>query len=119
VIFILTDDPGWVDAKFAGHPHVKPPNLDRLAKEGNWPHQFYIAATVCSNNRDVVKTLAARALAWNKTLPASPVRQKFIGGGQSKGAIKSASGKPGKLTTVQRSSTAGTGIKTNSSRRAN
>ncbi|MFM2132341.1 MAG: Arylsulfatase, partial [Verrucomicrobiota bacterium] len=30
VIFILTDDQGWGDAKFAGHPYVKTPNLDRL-----------------------------------------------------------------------------------------
>ena len=36
VIFILTDDQGWGDAKFAGHPYVKTPNLDRLAKEGTW-----------------------------------------------------------------------------------
>jgi hypothetical protein len=31
VIFILTDDQGWGDAHFAGHPYVKTPNLDRLA----------------------------------------------------------------------------------------
>ena len=36
VIFILTDDQGWGDAKFAGHPYVKTSNLDRLAKEGTW-----------------------------------------------------------------------------------
>ncbi|MEY2822139.1 MAG: Arylsulfatase, partial [Verrucomicrobiota bacterium] len=36
VIFILTDDQGWGDAKFAGHPYVKTPNLDRLVKEGTW-----------------------------------------------------------------------------------
>ena len=34
VIFILTDDQGWNDAHFAGHPYVKTPNLDRLAEEG-------------------------------------------------------------------------------------
>ena len=51
VIFILTDDQGWGDAKFAGHPYVKTPNLDRLAKEGTWLRQFYVAATVCSPSR--------------------------------------------------------------------
>lgn len=51
VIFLLTDDQGWNDAHFAGHPYVKTPNLDRLASEGTWFKQFYVAATVCSPSR--------------------------------------------------------------------
>ncbi len=51
VIFILTDDQGWADAKFAGHPYVQTPNLDRLSREGTWFKQFYVAATVCSPSR--------------------------------------------------------------------
>jgi N-acetylgalactosamine-6-sulfatase len=50
-IFILTDDQGWADAHFAGHPYVKTPNLDRLASQGTWFKQFYVAATVCSPSR--------------------------------------------------------------------
>lgn len=56
VIFILTDDQGWGDAKFAGHPYAKTPNLDRLAKEGTWLRQFYVAATVCSPSRTAFMT---------------------------------------------------------------
>ncbi|MBI5683848.1 MAG: sulfatase-like hydrolase/transferase [Verrucomicrobia bacterium] len=51
VIFILTDDQGWADAKFAGHPYVKTPNLDRFASQSTWFKQFYVAATVCSPSR--------------------------------------------------------------------
>jgi N-acetylgalactosamine-6-sulfatase len=51
VIFILTDDQGWNDAHFAGHPYVKTPNLDKLAAEGTWLRQFYVASTVCSPSR--------------------------------------------------------------------
>ena len=51
VIFILTDDQGWGDAHFAGHPYVKTPNLDRLASQSTWFKQFYVAATVCSPSR--------------------------------------------------------------------
>ena len=51
VIFILTDDQGWADARFAGHPYAKTPNLDRLASQGTWFRQFYVAATVCSPSR--------------------------------------------------------------------
>ncbi len=51
IIFILTDDQGWADAKFAGHPYVITPNLDRLASQATWFRQFYVAATVCSPSR--------------------------------------------------------------------
>ncbi len=51
VIFLLTDDQGWGDAHFAGHPYVKTPNLDRIAEEGTWFRQFYVAAAVCSPSR--------------------------------------------------------------------
>lgn len=51
VIFILTDDQGWADAHFAGHPYVKTPNLDRFASQSTWFRQFYVAATVCSPSR--------------------------------------------------------------------
>jgi arylsulfatase A-like enzyme len=56
VIFILTDDQGWNDAWFAGHPYVKTPNLDRFAAQSNWLRQFYVAATVCSPSRSAFLT---------------------------------------------------------------
>ncbi len=56
VIFILTDDQGWGDAAFAGHPYVKTPNLDRFAAQGTWLRQFYVAATVCSPSRAAFMT---------------------------------------------------------------
>lgn len=51
VIFILTDDQGWNDARFAGHPYVKTPNLDKFASQSTWLRQFYVASTVCSPSR--------------------------------------------------------------------
>ncbi len=56
VIFILTDDQGWNDARFAGHPYVKTPNLDKFASQGTWLRQFYVAATVCSPSRTAFMT---------------------------------------------------------------
>lgn len=56
VIFILTDDQGWGDAGFAGHPFAKTPHLDRLAREGTWFRQFYVAGTVCSPSRAAFMT---------------------------------------------------------------
>lgn len=56
VIFILTDDQGWNDAHFAGHPYVKTPNLDKFASQSTWIRQFYVAATVCSPSRAAFMT---------------------------------------------------------------
>jgi hypothetical protein len=36
---------------------------------------------VAAENPEVVKELTAKALAWAKTLPASPARDKFVAGG--------------------------------------
>jgi arylsulfatase A-like enzyme len=49
IIFILTDDQGWGDARFA-------PNLDKFASQATWLRQFYVAATVCSPSRTAFMT---------------------------------------------------------------
>ena len=56
IIFILTDDQGWGDAKRFGHPYLKTPNIDRLADSGTWFKQFYVANPVCSPSRTAFMT---------------------------------------------------------------
>jgi len=56
VIFILTDDQGWGDAHFAGHPYVKTPNLDKFASQSTWFKQFYVSSPVCSPSRTAFMT---------------------------------------------------------------
>ncbi len=51
VIFILADDLGWEDLGCYGHPNIKTPNLDKLAKGGTLFTQFYVNASVCSPSR--------------------------------------------------------------------
>ena len=51
VIFILADDLGWGDLGCYGHPQIKTPNLDRLAREGTLFTQFYVSGSVCSPSR--------------------------------------------------------------------
>ena len=34
IVFLFTDDQGWGDLGCYGHPYLKTPNLDRLAKDG-------------------------------------------------------------------------------------
>jgi arylsulfatase A-like enzyme len=50
-VFILADDLGWGDLGCYGHPHIKTPNLDRLARRGTQFSQFYVNASVCSPSR--------------------------------------------------------------------
>ena len=56
IIFFFTDDQGWGDLAIVGHPYLKTPNLDRLAKEGTRFDQFYSAASVCSPSRTAFMT---------------------------------------------------------------
>jgi arylsulfatase A-like enzyme len=51
VIFILADDLGWGDLGCYGHPSIKTPNLDRIAKEGTLFTNFYVNGSVCSPSR--------------------------------------------------------------------
>ena len=47
VVFLLSDDQGWLDYGFMGHPHVQTPNLDRLASEGLLYERGYVTAPLC------------------------------------------------------------------------
>jgi arylsulfatase A len=51
VVVILCDDLGYGDLGCFGHPHIKTPNLDRLAKSGLRLTDCYSAAPVCSSSR--------------------------------------------------------------------
>ncbi len=51
LVIILVDDLGWGDLGCYGHPQIRTPALDRLAREGTRFTQFYAAATVCTPSR--------------------------------------------------------------------
>jgi arylsulfatase A-like enzyme len=56
VIFIFADDLGWGDLGCYGHPHLKTPNLDRMAASGILFTSFYVANPVCSPSRTAIMT---------------------------------------------------------------
>lgn len=56
IIVIMADDLGWGDLCCYGHPTIKTPNLDRLAKEGTLFTQFYCNAAICSPTRAAMMT---------------------------------------------------------------
>ena len=56
VIVIFCDDLGYGDLGCYGHPTIRTPNLDRMAREGARFTQFYSAAPVCTPSRAALLT---------------------------------------------------------------
>jgi len=55
-VVILCDDLGYGDLACYGHPHIKTPHLDRLAKQGIRFTDCYAASAVCSSSRAGILT---------------------------------------------------------------
>lgn len=51
VVLCMTDDQGWGDVGYNGHPHIETPTIDAMAEAGVQFDRFYAAAPVCSPTR--------------------------------------------------------------------
>lgn len=51
LLVFLADDLGYGDLSCYGHPFIRTPNLDRLAREGMLFTDFYSASSICSPSR--------------------------------------------------------------------
>jgi N-acetylglucosamine-6-sulfatase len=51
IVFVLMDDLRWDDTGAGGHPWVKTPNIDRVAREGMMFRNAFAATPLCSPNR--------------------------------------------------------------------
>ena len=47
IVFILSDDQAWTDYSFMGHPEIKTPHLDELARQSLVFERGYVAAPLC------------------------------------------------------------------------
>lgn len=56
IILIMTDDQGWGDVGYNGHPYLQTPHLDQMARDGAVFTRFYAASAVCSPTRASVMT---------------------------------------------------------------
>lgn len=56
VLVILTDDQRSDALSIAGNPHLKTPNIDRLAKEGVWFKNAFCTTSLCSPSRGSILT---------------------------------------------------------------
>ena len=55
-ILCMADDQGWGDTGYNGHPVLKTPVMDEMARSGLRFDRFYSAAAVCSPTRGSVMT---------------------------------------------------------------
>ena len=56
IVLVMADDQGWGDMAYNGHPNVKTPNFDAMAKQAVRFDQLHSAAPVCSPTRGSVMT---------------------------------------------------------------
>jgi arylsulfatase A-like enzyme len=51
IILIMSDDQGWGDVSYNGHPYIKTPHLDQMARDGARFTRAYSGSAVCSPTR--------------------------------------------------------------------
>lgn len=56
ILVVMSDDHGYGDTGYTGHPFVQTPNLDAMAQEGVLFDRFYASSPVCSPTRASVMT---------------------------------------------------------------
>ena len=56
VVIILCDDLGYGDLSCQGHPVIRTPNIDRLARDGQRWTTFYASAPLCNTSRVAMLT---------------------------------------------------------------
>jgi arylsulfatase A-like enzyme len=67
VVLIMVDDLGYHDLGCYGHPKIKTPVIDKLAKDGIRLTSFYAGATVCTPSRMALMTGAYPSrVGWKK-----------------------------------------------------
>ena len=56
VVLIISDDHGFPDYGFMGHPHIKTPNLDRLASQSHVITRGYVSTPLCGPSLTSIQT---------------------------------------------------------------
>src|SRR4051812_43826461 len=87
VVFVLCDDLRWDCLGVAGHPYLKTPNIDRLAKEGVHFKNAFCTTSLCSPSRaTILSGLYAHShkvldnfTEYPVTLPSFPVQLQKAG----------------------------------------
>ncbi len=74
VILVMSDDQGWMQTGYYGHPVARTPNLDDMANSGLRMDRFYSGAPFCVPTRATV--LTGRTNARTGVLPGGAVNKQ-------------------------------------------
>ncbi len=77
ILLVMADDQGWGDTGYNGHPELKTPNLDELAKRGLRLDRFYTAHFNCSPTRGSVMT-GRHPARYGTFNPGAPIRPQEL-----------------------------------------
>jgi len=68
-VVIIADDMAWNDAGAYGHPHIRTPNIDRLAAEGMRFDRAFLSTSSCSPPWTVTTVGVPQAIASTAVMP--------------------------------------------------
>ena len=70
IVILFADDLGYGDVQSYGHPYIRTPHIDELARDGQRWTDFYVAAPVCSPSRGALLTgrLPLRSGLYGRTI---------------------------------------------------
>lgn len=77
IVLVMADDQGWGDTGYNGHPQLKTPHLDALAKAGVRLDRFYTAHFNCSPTRGSILT-GRHPARYGTFGPGSPIRAQEL-----------------------------------------
>ncbi|HUR57930.1 MAG TPA: sulfatase-like hydrolase/transferase [Opitutaceae bacterium] len=77
VVLVMADDQGWGDTSYNGHPDLKTPQLDDLAKSGLRLNRFYTAHFNCSPTRGSIMT-GRHPYRYGTFSPGAPIRAQEL-----------------------------------------
>jgi uncharacterized sulfatase len=64
IVLILSDDQGWTDFGFMGHPTIATPSLDKLAKQSVTFRWAYVPTALCRPSLTTLVTDSMPTRAW-------------------------------------------------------
>jgi uncharacterized sulfatase len=74
IVYIISDDQAWTDYGFMGHPHIRTPNLDKLARQSVVFERGYVPTALC---RPSLATLATGHFAHRHGITGNDPSPKY------------------------------------------
>lgn len=81
IVLIISDDQGWGDFGFLGHPHIRTPRLDQLANESLVYRRGYVTSSLCCPSLAAV--LTGKYGHQTKVTGNEPPRPRGLSGGNA------------------------------------